>query len=128
MLATIPLARRPVMEAHPLLSRRALFATTLALAAMGSAANAADYPTRPVLIIVSTPAGNGPDVIGRILANHLAQLWGQQVVIINQPGAAGAIAIRAAGTSAPDGYTLLLSVTSNVITLPEWKLPFDVAN
>jgi len=115
------------MKTCLLLSRRALLATTLALAAMGPAANAEDYPTRPVRIIVSTSAGNGPDVIGRIVADHLARLWGQQVVILNQPGAAGAIAMRAAGTSAPDGYTLLLSLFSNYITLPEWKLPFDAA-
>ena len=115
------------MKAHLLLSRRSLLATTLALAAAGPAAKADDYPTRPVRIVVSTAAGNGPDVIGRIVANHLARLWGQQVVILNQPGANGAIAMRAAGTSAPDGYTLFLSVTSNVIALPEWKLPFDVA-
>jgi tripartite-type tricarboxylate transporter receptor subunit TctC len=115
------------MKPHLLLSRRALLATTLAFAAMGPAAKAEDYPTRPVRIIVSTPAGNGPDVIGRIVADHLARLWGQQVVILNQPGAAGAIAMRAAGTSAPDGYTLLLSLFSNYITLPEWKLPFDAA-
>jgi tripartite-type tricarboxylate transporter receptor subunit TctC len=115
------------MKANLLLSRRALLASTLALAAAGTPANADDYPTRPVRIIVSTPAGNGPDVIGRIVADHFGRMWGQQVVILNQPGAAGAIAMRAAGTSAPDGYTLLLSLFSNYITLPEWKLPFDAA-
>ena len=115
------------MKAHLLLSRRALLATSLALVAVGPAANADDYPTRPVRIIVSTPAGNGPDVIGRIVADNLTRLWGQQVVILNQPGANGAIAMRAAATSAPDGYTLFLSLFSNYITLPEWKLPFDVA-
>jgi tripartite-type tricarboxylate transporter receptor subunit TctC len=127
MLATIPLARRTVMKVHLLLSRRALLATTLALAALGTTTKADDYPTRPVRIIVSVSAGNGPDVIGRIVADHLARVWGQQVVILNQPGAAGAIAMRAAGTSTPDGYTLLLSLFSNYITLPEWKLPFDTA-
>jgi len=114
------------MKAHLPLSRRALLASVLTLA-ISPAANAQDYPTRPVRIIVSTPAGNGPDVIGRIVADHLARRWGQQVVILNQPGAAGAIAMRAAGTSAPDGYTLFLSLFSNYITLPEWKLPFDAA-
>jgi tripartite-type tricarboxylate transporter receptor subunit TctC len=104
-----------------------LLATTFALAAMGQVANADDYPTRPVRIIVSTPAGNGPDVIGRIVADHLTRLWSQQVVILNQPGANGTIAMRAAATSAPDGHTLFLSLFSNYITLPEWTLPFDAA-
>jgi tripartite-type tricarboxylate transporter receptor subunit TctC len=115
------------MTTHLLLSRRNLLATMVALAPVGFTANADDFPSRPVRIIVATPAGNGPDVIGRIVADHLTRLWGQQVVIINQPGANGAIAIRAAATSAPDGYSLFLSVFSNYITLPEWKLPNDVA-
>src|SRR5262249_29770814 len=115
------------MKAHLLLSRRVLLATALALTATSPVANAEDYPTRPVKMIVSTPAGTGPDVIARIVADHLTRLWGQQVVILNQPGANGAIAMRAAATSAPDGYTLFLSVFSNYITLPEWKLPFDAA-
>jgi len=115
------------MKTHLLLSKRSLLATLLAFTALGPAANAENYPTRPVRIIVPTPAGNGPDVIGRIVADHLTRLWGTQVQTINQPGAAGAIAVRAAGTSAPDGYTLFLSVFSNFITLPEWQLPFDVA-
>jgi len=115
------------MKAHLLLSRRVLLATALALTATSPVANAEDYPTRPVKMIVSTPAGTGPDVIARIVADHLTRLWGQQVVILNQPGANGAIAMRAAATSAPDGYTLFLSVFSNYVTLPEWKLPFDAA-
>jgi tripartite-type tricarboxylate transporter receptor subunit TctC len=115
------------MNTYLPISKRALLATILAFGAMGSAADADGYPTRPVRIVVSTPAGNGPDVIGRIVADHLTRLWGQQVIIINQPGAAGAIAMRAAGTSTPDGYTLFLSLFSNYITLPEWKLPFDAA-
>jgi tripartite-type tricarboxylate transporter receptor subunit TctC len=104
-----------------------LLATLLVFTASGPTANAENYPTRPVRIILSVPAGNGPDVIGRVVADHLARLWGQQVVILNQPGASGATAIRAAGTSAPDGYALFLSTTSNYISLPEWKWPFDIA-
>ena len=112
------------MNAH--LLKRSLVAALLALSAMAPK-NADGYPTRPVKIIVSVPAGNGPDVIGRIVADHLTRLWGQQVVILNQPGANGAIAMRAVGASAPDGYTLFLTTTSNYIAPPEWKLPFDAA-
>jgi tripartite-type tricarboxylate transporter receptor subunit TctC len=68
-------------------------------------------------------------VVSRIVAEHLGKRWGQQVVIENRPGAGGAIGVRAAGTSPPDGYTLYMAVASNFIALPEIraKLPFDLA-
>jgi tripartite-type tricarboxylate transporter receptor subunit TctC len=82
-----------------------------------------------VRLIASVGAGTGPDVIGRIVAEHLGRIWGQQVVVENRPGAGGAIGVRAAGTAPPDGYTLYLAVASNFVALPEIqaKLPFDVA-
>ena len=103
-----------------------------ALAACGvlpRGASAQDYPSRPVKMIISITAGAGPDVIARIVGEHLGKLWGQQVVVENRPGAGGAIAVRAAGTSPPDGYTLYVAVASNFLALPEMlaKLPFDVA-
>jgi tripartite-type tricarboxylate transporter receptor subunit TctC len=87
------------------------------------------YPSAPVKIIMPTGAGSGPDVIGRIVAEHLARGWGQQVVVVNQPGAAGGIAMRVAGNAPADGYTLLQALGSSFITLPELeaKLPFDLA-
>src|SRR5215467_9028928 len=121
ILAAVHSPMRTIMKTHRLLSKRSLLATLFAFAALGPVANAENYPTRPVRIILSVPAGNGPDVIGRIVADNLTRLWGHQVVILNQPGASGATAIRAAGTSAPDGYTLFLATTSNYISLPEWK-------
>src|SRR5262245_12514844 len=98
-------------------------------AALALSAQAQDYPTRPVRLIASVGAGTGPDVIGRIVAEHLGRIWGQQVVVENRPGAGGAIGVRAAGTAPPDGYTLYLAVASNFVALPEIqaKLPFDVA-
>lgn len=99
------------------------------LAALGLSAQAQDYPARPVRLIASVGAGTGPDVIGRIVAEHLGRIWSQQVVVENRPGAGGAIGVRAAGTAPPDGYTLYLAVASNFVALPEIqaKLPFDVA-
>ena len=108
--------------------RPLLLALALLLGASGAAV-AQDYPNRPVRMIVSIAAGAGPDVIARIVAEHLGRIWGQQVVVENRPGAGGGIGIRAAGTSAPDGYTFYLAVASNFIALPEMqaKFPFDVA-
>ena len=91
-------------------------------------AMAADsYPTRPVKIITQTPAGNGPDVIARVLADRLSQLWGQQTLIINRPGAGGLFAAQAAIASEPDGYTLYQALTSSMLILPVTQsLPFDM--
>jgi tripartite-type tricarboxylate transporter receptor subunit TctC len=112
--------------------KRQLLAWTVSslatFAAMSVGAGAANYPDRPVKVIVSAAAGNGPDVIGRIIADHLTRLWGQQVLITNHPGAGGAIAVRAAGKSAPDGYTLYLAIAGNFVGLSEiqTRLPFDI--
>lgn len=101
----------------------------LVLAALAAPVQAQDYPSRPVKVIISIAAGAGPDVITRVVGEHLGKLWGQQIVIENRPGAGGAIAVRAAGASPPDGYTLYVAVASNFLALPEMlaKLPHDVA-
>jgi tripartite-type tricarboxylate transporter receptor subunit TctC len=93
------------------------------------AAQAQSYPSGPVKIIVGGGPGASPDVVARVVADHLARHWGQQVVVLNQPGAGGALAIRAAGSAPPDGATLYLALASNFVALPEMQasLPFDVA-
>jgi tripartite-type tricarboxylate transporter receptor subunit TctC len=89
---------------------------------------AAEYPTRPVKIIVQTPAGTAPDVICRLVAEQFSKLWGQQVLVMNQPGGGGTVATRAAVTAPPDGYTLFMPAASIFISMPELyrDLPFDV--
>jgi tripartite-type tricarboxylate transporter receptor subunit TctC len=105
-----------------------LCALAIATAAL-RAVHAQSYPTGPVKIIVGTGPGASPDVIARVVADHLSRHWGQQVVVLNQPGAGGALAIRAAGSAPPDGATLYLALASNFVALPEMQanLPFDVA-
>jgi tripartite-type tricarboxylate transporter receptor subunit TctC len=112
------------------LSLAAGFLCALAFAtAAPLAARAQSYPTGPVKIIVGVGAGSSADVILRVVADHLARHWGQQVVVLNQPGAGGALAIRAAGSAPPDGATLYIALASNFVALPEIQagLPFDVA-
>ncbi len=89
-----------------------------AIAALAAAAPAAGYPDRPVRIISDAAAGSAPDTVGRFVAEGLSKAWGQQVVIVNQPGAGGGIAARAAGEAAPDGYTLFLPSLSTFVALP----------
>jgi tripartite-type tricarboxylate transporter receptor subunit TctC len=108
-----------------------VLATIIVLACMlglSSAAPAQEFPTGPVKIIVGVGPGASPDVIARVIADRLARRWGQQVLVLNQPGAGGALAIRAAGNAPPDGHTLYFSVASNYVALPEMQaaLPFDV--
>jgi tripartite-type tricarboxylate transporter receptor subunit TctC len=102
----------------------------LAMALMAAAplAWAEDFPARPIKIIVQTAAGSSLDVVARLIAEPLSQLWGQQAIIINQAGAGGLIASRALASSPADGYTLFLAGGSVFIVLPvvSRNLPFDV--
>ena len=103
------------------------FAALLALTVSAPAA-AQDYPSRPVKFINQGGAGSGPDVICRIVADHLSRLWGQQAIVLNHPGAGGAIAARAAAAAEPDGYTLYMPASATYTVLPEspGSLPFDL--
>jgi tripartite-type tricarboxylate transporter receptor subunit TctC len=100
----------------------------IAIALSAADTEAQTFPSAPVKIIMSTGAGSGPDVIGRIAADHLSRLWGQQAVVVNHPGATGGIAMRVAGNAAPDGYTLLQALGSGFFALPEVQstFPFDL--
>lgn len=98
------------------------------LAATTTLANAAAFPTRPVRVIVQTAAGSALDALARLLNEQLSQIWGKQVIIVNQVGAGGLNAARAAAAATPDGYTLFLAGGSVFVALPELQhdLPFDV--
>jgi len=78
---------------------------------------AQSYPSGPVKIISDSAPGSAPDVILRIVADQLGQHWSQQIVILNQPGAGGSLAARAATTAAPDGYTFFMAVSSTFVTM-----------
>ena len=96
--------------------RRAALAAALLLWA--GAVSAQDYPTRPIRIIVPTPAGGPVDVMARVLANALPPVLGQNVFIENKPGAGNTIGSRAAASADPDGYTLMVSAASGLIMSP----------
>ena len=105
-----------------------LFAGVLA-AASNTSAGAQDYPTKPVTFITPAAAGNSPDVITRLVADRLTQLWKQQVVVINRPGAGGLIAAQAASGLPNDGYSLYLTQASTYNVLPIQqgsKMPVDL--
>jgi tripartite-type tricarboxylate transporter receptor subunit TctC len=89
-------------------------------------AAAENYPSRPVRLVVGFPAGNAPDVVARVVAQSLSDRLGQQVVVDNRPGAASNIGAEIALKSPPDGYTLLMAVSTNAVNATLYgKLNFD---
>jgi len=96
-----------------------LAVASLGLIAAGVASAArAEFPERPVTIICDAAAGAAPDVSARFFAEGLAKIWGQQVVVVNRPGANGSIAARAAADAVNDGYTLYMPALSTFVALP----------
>ena len=84
-----------------------------------SAAAHAQYPTRPILLVVPYTAGSDADLAARNLAQHASRyLNGQTIVVMNQPGASGAIGTLVVRDAAPDGYRLLLSRIASQVILP----------
>ena len=86
-----------------------------ALPMLSRVARAFAYPTRPVRVVAGYPAGAGPDVIARLAAHWLSQRFNEQFVVDNRPGAASNIGTEFAAKSAPDGYTLLVAVSTTAI-------------
>jgi tripartite-type tricarboxylate transporter receptor subunit TctC len=82
------------------------------------AAQTLTYPSRPVKIIVPTPPGGPVDVMARLVANQIAPLIGQSVIIDNRAGAANTLGSAEAARAAPDGYTLLYSSSSGLVIAP----------
>ncbi len=87
-----------------------------ALSALSRSASALDYPSRPVRVIVGYSAGSAPDIGARLLGQWLSDRLGQQFVIENRPGAGTNLSTETVVRAAPDGYTLLLIATPNMIS------------
>jgi tripartite-type tricarboxylate transporter receptor subunit TctC len=81
----------------------------LCIPLLAGAADAQQFPAKPLRILIGFPAGSTPDVVTRTISERMAPQLGQQVVIENRPGAGGTIATEAAARAQPDGYTLLVS-------------------
>lgn len=99
----------------------------LVLVGAGSLAGAQQYPTKPVRIILPYAAGGGADILTRVLAQALGDVWKQSVVADNRPGAGATIGTDMVAKAAPDGYTLLMTAGTMAVSPAAYaKLPYDV--
>ena len=89
--------------------------------------SAAGYPNKPIRFIVPFVPGAGTDTTARVIAQKLSEKWGQQVVVDNRAGAAGAIGVELTAKAVPDGYTIcLISASHSVNSATNPKLPYDL--
>ncbi len=103
---------------------RTLGVTVLALAASGAPAQ--NYPTKPIRLIVGFAPGGGTDVTARLFGAKFSETMGQTVLVDNRPGAGSNIATDIVAKATPDGYTLLMTVSSHAINVSLYgKLPYD---
>ncbi len=104
----------------------AMVAGTVAMLVTGAAAAQADYPSKPVRIMVGANAGGGTDIIARMLAEKFSEAWKQSFVVENRPGASNTIAADLTAKAAPDGYTLLVATNTGQAIAPHMiKLTYD---
>src|SRR5215470_6206523 len=105
----------------------ALLLACLAWAAPAPGEEVKDYPSRPIRFVVPYPPAGGTDVVARILSEPLGKALGQPIIIDNRGGAAGNLGTDVAAKAAPDGYTVLFTLSSHTINPKLYeKLPFDV--
>jgi tripartite-type tricarboxylate transporter receptor subunit TctC len=111
--------------------RRVLVLLVAVLAALAApftfAQSAANYPAKPVRLVVPFPAGGTTDILARAVAQKLSEAWGRQMIVDNRPGAGGNIGSDLVAKSAPDGYTLLMgTVGTHAINPSLYKnMPYD---
>ena len=116
MTTTIPLTRRSALGSLAWLAAGAAWAQ----------APAPKFPAKTVTVVVPYSAGGGTDIVGRLMAQHLSELWGQSVVVDNRTGANGVIGSSFVAKAAPDGHALLLVVGSHAVNPVLMKsMPYD---
>jgi tripartite-type tricarboxylate transporter receptor subunit TctC len=109
------------------LARRACLGLAMLAAAAATTAYGADYPQRPIRMVVPWVVGGSTDVLARVLAEAMSLRLGQSIVVENRPGAAGTIGTQTVVRSEADGYTILLGTNSTFAMAPHLyaNLPYD---
>jgi len=101
------------------MKRRNFLVATAGIPLVGAFAQVADYPNRPIQLILPFPPGGSSDVIARLIASKLAENLKQPIVVLNAPGAGGIIASRRVASAAADGYTLFYPNASTLTIAPQ---------
>ena len=108
------------------LRARVFVAALFSLLAPSGESSAQTYPTRPVRLVVPFGAGGPTDVIARIVAQKLSEIWGQQVYTENIPGAGGNTGVATVARAPADGYTILVVSTGFMVNPSMYaKVPYD---
>ena len=110
--------------------RRKLITTiaAVALAAAVPVSTAADYPSKPIRLVVAVAAGGGTDFVARLMGHKLTEALGQQIIVDNRPGAGSTLGFEFGLRSAPDGYTLLMVSPSYAVVPSLYSLKYDALN
>ncbi len=87
----------------------------IALAAAGAVAQPQNYPNKPIRMVIPWPLGGPTDMVGRIVGQEMTRAWGQQVIVDNRPGASGMIGADVVAKAAPNGYTILMAYTPEIV-------------
>ena len=120
---------RPAKWSKPM-KRMVHWICAVVLTALAAAAAAQHYPTKPIRLIMPNAPGSANDTLGRIVAAHLGEALGQQIVMDNRAGAGGLLGMEIGKNSAPDGYTLVAASTAAMSIAPHIykKLAYDPLN
>ena len=103
-------------------------AAAVSAALVAPAAHAAEYPEKPIRLIIGSAAGSGPDIISRTVGDRLYKEWGQRIVVDARPGVAGVISAELALRAAPDGYTWMMLTSQLFVATsvyPDLKFNLD---
>ena len=106
-------------------TRLALLLLALAAALPAAQAQTGKWPDKPVRVVVPFPPGGSTDIVARLIATGLSQEFGQQFIVDNRPGAAGAIGTEMVVRANPDGYTFMVAPSSYSANAALYKLPYD---
>lgn len=110
------------------MGRRSIMrAASAMLAALAGTAAAAEFPVKPLRMIITYPPGGNTDAVGRPVANKLSEVLGQQVLVDNRGGAGGTLGTYVAAQASPDGYTMLMGTSASMSINPalQPRLPYD---